>query len=137
MTLPRLLVIMGSGETAPTMKAPHRRVFERLAADGEHRDVLAATRVGPGRFVGDCFVGGCFGGGFVGGCFGGGFGGGCLVGGGFLGRGWCCFVGGRRRLCARVVVSTAGCENEDRCCGDRDESADSHGDSFGSWWPPL
>ena len=34
MTLPRLLVIMGSGETAPTMKTPHRRVFERLAADG-------------------------------------------------------------------------------------------------------
>ncbi len=35
MTLPRLLVIMGSGETAPTMKAPHRRVFERIAAGGE------------------------------------------------------------------------------------------------------
>jgi hypothetical protein len=35
MTLPRLLVIMGSGETAPTMKAPHRRVFERLTADGD------------------------------------------------------------------------------------------------------
>ncbi len=34
MTLPRLLVIMGSGETAPTMKVPHRRVFERLEADG-------------------------------------------------------------------------------------------------------
>jgi hypothetical protein len=34
MTLPRLLVIMGSGETAPTMKIPHRRVFERLMADG-------------------------------------------------------------------------------------------------------
>lgn len=31
-TLPRLLVIMGSGETAPTMTTPHRRVFERLAA---------------------------------------------------------------------------------------------------------
>jgi cyanophycinase-like exopeptidase len=30
--LPRLLVIMGSGETAPTMKAPHRKVFEQLAA---------------------------------------------------------------------------------------------------------
>ncbi len=29
--LPRLLVIMGSGETAPTMTVPHRRVFERLA----------------------------------------------------------------------------------------------------------
>ncbi|MGA9276830.1 hypothetical protein [Ilumatobacter sp.] len=35
MTLPRLLVLMGSGETAPTMKAPHRRVFERLGADGD------------------------------------------------------------------------------------------------------
>lgn len=35
MTLPRLLVIMGSGETAPTMKQTHRRVFERLAASGE------------------------------------------------------------------------------------------------------
>ena len=30
MSRPRLLVIMGSGETAPTMKAPHRSVFERL-----------------------------------------------------------------------------------------------------------
>jgi len=35
MTLPRLLVIMGSGETAPTMKIPHRRVFERVTADGD------------------------------------------------------------------------------------------------------
>ena len=35
MTLPRLLVIMGSGETAPTMKVPHRRVFERIEANGE------------------------------------------------------------------------------------------------------
>lgn len=34
MTLPRLLVIMGSGETAPTMKSPHRSVFDRLAASG-------------------------------------------------------------------------------------------------------
>jgi cyanophycinase-like exopeptidase len=34
MTLPRLLVIMGSGETAPTMKAPHRSVFERIASRG-------------------------------------------------------------------------------------------------------
>lgn len=33
-SLPRLLVIMGSGETAPTMKGPHRTVFERLAASG-------------------------------------------------------------------------------------------------------
>lgn len=30
-TLPRLLVIMGSGETAPTMTTTHRRVFDRLA----------------------------------------------------------------------------------------------------------
>ncbi len=29
--LPRLLVIMGSGETAPTMTTTHRRVFDRLA----------------------------------------------------------------------------------------------------------
>ena len=35
MTLPRLLVIMGSGETAPTMKVPHRRVFECIEADGD------------------------------------------------------------------------------------------------------
>lgn len=34
MTLPRILVIMGSGETAPTMKVPHRRVFEQLEANG-------------------------------------------------------------------------------------------------------
>ncbi len=31
-TLPRLLVIMGSGETAPTMKSVHRAVFDRVAA---------------------------------------------------------------------------------------------------------
>ncbi|MEL6890065.1 MAG: hypothetical protein AAFP84_00595 [Actinomycetota bacterium] len=31
---PRLLAIMGSGETAPTMKAPHRSIFERLAGTG-------------------------------------------------------------------------------------------------------
>jgi hypothetical protein len=30
----RLLTIMGSGETAPTMVKPHRQVFERLDADG-------------------------------------------------------------------------------------------------------
>jgi hypothetical protein len=30
----RLLTIMGSGETAPTMVKVHRQVFERLAADG-------------------------------------------------------------------------------------------------------
>ena len=47
MTLPRLLVIMGSGETAPTMKAPHRSVFERLAASGETvRPVMLDTPFG-------------------------------------------------------------------------------------------
>jgi hypothetical protein len=47
MTLPRLLVIMGSGETAPTMKIPHRRVFERLTADGETaRPVMLDTPFG-------------------------------------------------------------------------------------------
>ena len=30
MTTPRLLAIMGSGETAPTMKGPHRAIFDRL-----------------------------------------------------------------------------------------------------------
>jgi len=30
--LPRLLVIMGSGETAPTMKGVHRAIFDRVAA---------------------------------------------------------------------------------------------------------
>jgi hypothetical protein len=30
MSTPRILAIMGSGETAPTMKAPHRSIFERL-----------------------------------------------------------------------------------------------------------
>ncbi len=33
MTLPRILAIMGSGETAPTMKGPHRAIFERLGPD--------------------------------------------------------------------------------------------------------
>ncbi len=33
MTTPRILAIMGSGETAPTMKGPHRTIFERLGAD--------------------------------------------------------------------------------------------------------
>jgi hypothetical protein len=32
-TLPRLLVLMGSGETAPTMMKPHRALFERLGPD--------------------------------------------------------------------------------------------------------
>jgi hypothetical protein len=31
--LPRILAIMGSGETAPTMNAPHRAIFERLGPD--------------------------------------------------------------------------------------------------------
>ncbi len=34
-TTPRLLAIMGSGETAPTMNAPHRAIFERLGADAK------------------------------------------------------------------------------------------------------
>ncbi len=33
MTAPRILAIMGSGETAPTMNAPHRAIFERLGPD--------------------------------------------------------------------------------------------------------
>ena len=33
MTTPRLLAIMGSGETAPTMKVPHRAIFDRLGTD--------------------------------------------------------------------------------------------------------
>jgi hypothetical protein len=33
MSTPRILAIMGSGETAPTMKAPHRAIFERLGPD--------------------------------------------------------------------------------------------------------
>ena len=46
--LPRLLVIMGSGETAPTMKGPHRRVFERLAeaTGGDVDAVLLDTPFG-------------------------------------------------------------------------------------------
>ncbi len=32
--MPRLLVIMGSGETAPTMVKPHRAIFERLGDGG-------------------------------------------------------------------------------------------------------
>ena len=31
--LPRLLAIMGSGETAPTMNGPHRAIFERLGPE--------------------------------------------------------------------------------------------------------
>ena len=33
MAAPRLLVLMGSGETAPTMVKPHRAIFDRLAPD--------------------------------------------------------------------------------------------------------
>jgi cyanophycinase-like exopeptidase len=46
--LPRLLVIMGSGETAPTMKGPHRQVFEQLAAStgGNVNAVLLDTPFG-------------------------------------------------------------------------------------------
>lgn len=46
--LPRLLVIMGSGETAPTMTTPHRRVFERLAeaTGGAVKAVLLDTPFG-------------------------------------------------------------------------------------------
>ncbi len=40
MTTPRILAIMGSGETAPTMKGPHRAIFERLDA-GTDRPVDA------------------------------------------------------------------------------------------------
>ncbi len=35
MTNPRILAIMGSGETAPTMNAPHRAIFERLGPDAD------------------------------------------------------------------------------------------------------
>jgi hypothetical protein len=34
-TTPRILAIMGSGETAPTMKGPHRAIFERLGSDAD------------------------------------------------------------------------------------------------------
>ena len=46
--LPRLLVIMGSGETAPTMKGPHRQVFDQLAAStgGAVNAVLLDTPFG-------------------------------------------------------------------------------------------
>jgi hypothetical protein len=35
MTTPRILAIMGSGETAPTMKGPHRGIFDRLGPDAQ------------------------------------------------------------------------------------------------------
>lgn len=46
--LPRLLVIMGSGETAPTMKTTHRAVFDRIAAvtGGDVTAVLIDTPFG-------------------------------------------------------------------------------------------
>ena len=44
MTLPRILAIMGSGETAPTMKGPHRAIFDRLGPDP--RAVLLDTPFG-------------------------------------------------------------------------------------------
>jgi hypothetical protein len=43
--MPRLLAIMGSGETAPTMVKPHRQLFERLA-DGGGPAVLLDTPYG-------------------------------------------------------------------------------------------
>ena len=33
MALPRILVVLGSGETSPTMVTPHQKVFARLGAD--------------------------------------------------------------------------------------------------------
>ncbi len=33
MSTPRILAIMGSGETAPTMRVPHRQIFDRFGAD--------------------------------------------------------------------------------------------------------
>lgn len=33
MSLPRILAIMGSGETAPTMRVPHRQIFDRIGDD--------------------------------------------------------------------------------------------------------
>src|SRR3954451_4612587 len=41
--MPGLLVIMGSGETAPTMIKPHRAIFERV---GERPAVLLDTPYG-------------------------------------------------------------------------------------------
>ena len=48
MTTARILAIMGSGETAPTMKGPHRAIFERLDAgtDGRVDAVLLDTPFG-------------------------------------------------------------------------------------------
>ena len=41
--MPGLLVVMGSGETAPTMVKPHRSIFERV---GERSAVLVDTPYG-------------------------------------------------------------------------------------------
>ena len=41
--MPGLLVIMGSGETAPTMVKPHRSIFERV---GDRPAVLLDTPYG-------------------------------------------------------------------------------------------
>ncbi|MHB1891001.1 MAG: hypothetical protein ACYCUF_09015, partial [Acidimicrobiales bacterium] len=49
MDLPRLLTIMGSGETAPTMVRSHRSVFDRLESclgNGARRGVLLDTPFG-------------------------------------------------------------------------------------------
>jgi hypothetical protein len=45
-TLPRILAIMGSGETAPTMKAPHRAIFDRLGPGRAVDAVLLDTPFG-------------------------------------------------------------------------------------------
>lgn len=42
----RLLMILGSGETSPTMVTPHQRVFARLGAPGEVPGVLLDTPFG-------------------------------------------------------------------------------------------
>ncbi|HSM67463.1 MAG TPA: hypothetical protein VK860_14235 [Ilumatobacteraceae bacterium] len=46
MTLPRILAIMGSGETAPTMKAPHRAIFDRLGPGRAVDAILLDTPFG-------------------------------------------------------------------------------------------
>ncbi len=45
-TVPRLLTIMGSGETAPTMVKVHRRVMEAAGATGPGDAVLLDTPYG-------------------------------------------------------------------------------------------
>ena len=46
MTTPRILAIMGSGETAPTMKAPHRAIFDRIGPGRAVDAVLLDTPFG-------------------------------------------------------------------------------------------